>query len=60
MTRAPSDLAILIEPSVEPLSATTTSPRTPSGLRAAFALLTQRPTVPDSFRDGITIEKLKF
>src|SRR5262245_1772234 len=42
------------EPSVLPLSATTTSPRTFKRLSVATALATQVPTVRASFRHGMT------
>src|SRR5579863_8516955 len=55
-TRAPSFLAISIEPSVEPLSATTTSPRSPEDRIASSALPTQMPMEFASFRHGMTTE----
>src|SRR5579863_1161045 len=55
-TRAPSFLAISTEPSVEPLSATTTSPRSPEDRIASSALPTQMPMEFASFRHGMTTE----
>src|SRR5713101_9211005 len=55
-TRAPRFSAISIEPSVEPLSATTTSPRIPISRNAANALSTQIPIERASLRQGITTE----
>ena len=45
-----------IEPSVEPLSATTTSPRRPADLNASSALPTQMPMEFASLRHGMTTE----
>ena len=55
-TRAPSACATATEPSVEPLSATMTSPRMPASLRAVFALRTHTPTVSCSLRQGMTTD----
>ena len=56
-TRAPCDSAISIDPSVEPLSATITSPGKASlGERHANALSTQMPREFASFRQGMTTE----
>src|SRR5215469_3678184 len=56
MTRAPCDWAISIDPSVEPLSATTTSPVRPPSANARQALSMQMPSEFASFRQGITTE----
>src|SRR5579863_2241952 len=56
MTRAPSTTAISAEPSVEPLSATITSPLIPASRSAAQAFRTQMPKVSASFRQGITTD----
>src|ERR1700743_2879700 len=55
-TRAPSFSAMSVEPSVEPLSATTTSPRKPADLNASSALPTQIPIELASLRHGMTTE----
>jgi hypothetical protein len=56
MTRAPAALAISVEPSAEPLSATITSPLMPAVRSALSALRTHPPTVSRSFRHGITTD----
>src|SRR5919198_2817102 len=56
MTRAPCLQAFSVEPSVEPLSATTTSPRMPASLKAAVALSMQNAMDCASLRQGITTE----
>ena len=55
-TLAPTASAISMEPSVEPLSATITSPRRPADSKHAIAFETHVPTVSCSFRHGKTIE----
>src|ERR1700693_5470956 len=55
-TRAPHDSAIPIEPSVEPLSATTTSPFIPAFAKAVSAFSMQIATEFASFRHGITTD----
>ena len=55
-TRAPAALASSGESSVLPLSATITSPATPSARSQLTAFATQIPTVSASFRHGRTIE----
>src|ERR1700737_188201 len=55
-TRAPCDSAISMEPSVEPLSATITSPQRPADLNAPIALSTQMAREFASFKQGITTE----
>src|SRR6266478_2760762 len=55
-TRAPSFSAISTEPSVDPLSATTTSPRSPFARNASIAFATQIPIEFVSFKHGITTE----
>src|SRR5579863_4594148 len=55
-TRAPSFSAISIEPSVEPLSATTTSPHRPAARNASIAFETQTPREFASFKHGITTD----
>src|SRR5213593_3642024 len=49
-----------IDPSVEPLSATTTSPQMPASLKAASALSMQRAIELASFRQGMTTETSMF
>src|SRR5271157_4621170 len=48
-----------MEPSVEPLSATTTSPRRPAARNALIALLIQNASEFASFRQGITTDTSK-
>ena len=60
MTRAPARAAHSREPSVEPLSATITSPAIPPAAKYALAFLTHSPTVLASFRQGMTIESSVF
>src|SRR5438093_13026305 len=55
-TLAPCFSAMSTEPSVEPLSATTTSPATSRPLNAANALSTQHASDRASFRHGITTD----
>src|ERR1700753_1837916 len=55
-TRAPSISASRTESSVEPLSATMTSPSIPAPRNEAIALRTQTATVSCSFTQGITID----
>src|SRR5467141_3160612 len=55
-TRAPSFSAISTDPSVDPLSATTTSPRSPARRNASIAFDTQIPTEFSSFKHGITTD----
>src|ERR1700727_2711839 len=55
-TRAPSFSAMSVDPSVEPLSATTTSPRSPADLNASSAFPTQIPIELASLRHGITTD----
>src|SRR5213083_1211300 len=55
-TRAPSERAISCEPSVLPLSATTTSPSTPALCSPAWARRTHSPTDSASSRQGITTD----
>src|SRR6266511_722222 len=52
MTRAPWAAAISAEPSLEPLSATSTSPSIPARCRKPCAFVTQAPTVAASSRQG--------
>ena len=54
-TRAPHDRAISCEPSVEPLSATTTSPAIACLARKALALRMQTASVSASFKHGMRI-----
>jgi hypothetical protein len=54
-TRAPSASAIICDPSVLPLSATSTSPLIPLSVKNFIALLTQLWMVSASFRHGINI-----
>lgn len=54
-TRAPSDSAISIDPSVEPLSAMRISPETPDLSRPFLALPMHRASVSASFRQGMRI-----
>src|SRR6266849_9669699 len=56
MTRAPWRSAISTEPSVEPLSATMTSPMRPPFRNAFTALSMQKARELASFRQGITTE----
>src|ERR1700730_861208 len=58
-TRAPCPSAISIDPSVDPLSATTTSPRNSPAANAAIALSTQIPSEFASFRQGMTTDTSK-
>src|SRR5277367_2416738 len=53
-TRAPCASAISIDPSVDPLSATSTSPRSPAARNAATALSTQNASEFASFKHGST------
>src|SRR5256886_10939409 len=53
ITRAPCSSAISIEPSVDPLSATTTSPLSPASWSAFLALSTQYASEFASLRHGI-------
>ena len=53
-TRAPWAVASTCEPSVLPLSATSTSPATPARARAALACMTQSAIVSASLRQGIS------
>ena len=53
-TRAPASAASCLLPSVEPLSATTTSPSILLSARNATALRTQVATVSASLRQGMT------
>jgi hypothetical protein len=55
-TRAPSAAAIVGDPSLLPLSATTTSPAIPAAAIVSSAERTQAPTVSASLRQGITTE----
>src|SRR5690242_8251487 len=55
-TRAPSFSASSIDPSVEPLSATTISPRRPAERKASMALVTQMPSEFASFKQGMTTD----
>src|ERR1700675_2006779 len=55
-TRAPSFSAISIDPSVDPLSPTTTSPRSPAEPNALIAFETQIPIEFASFKQGITTD----
>src|SRR6202790_3550656 len=56
ITRAPSFSAISTEPSVEPLSATTTSPRSLAARKACIAFSTHTPIEFASFKQGITTD----
>src|SRR6476659_2883917 len=55
ITRAPASVASWIEPSVEPLSATSTSPHTFARRSQSLALATQVTIVSASSRHGIRI-----
>jgi hypothetical protein len=55
-TRAPCARAMSCDPSVEPLSATITSPATPLRARYPFALSMHVARVSASSRHGITID----
>src|SRR3982074_370615 len=55
-TRAPCDSAISMEPSVEPLSATITSPKRPADFDAPIALSMQMGEEFASVKQGITRE----
>src|SRR4249919_2017947 len=55
-TRAPARTAMVWEPSVLPLSATTTSPTTPSVQSADWAFVIHAANVSDSLRHGMTID----
>src|ERR1700683_301271 len=55
-TRAPCSSEIRVDPSVEPLSATITSPRRPDDSNARLALSIQKLTEFASLRHGITTE----
>src|SRR5450755_1784585 len=55
-TLAPADCAMAMEPSVDPLSATITSPLMPACASVAMAFATQTPTVSFSFKQGRTTE----
>ena len=54
--KALNEMGISGEPSVEPLSTTTTSPEIPMARRARQAFSTHTPTDSASFRQGITTE----
>src|SRR5260370_8118987 len=56
ITHAPCSSAIRIEPSVEPLSATTTSPHSPAAWNAFMALSTQYASEFASFIQGMTTD----
>src|SRR5260370_40053581 len=56
ITHAPCSSAIRIESSVEPLSATTTSPDSPAAWNAFMALSTQYATEFASFMHGMTTD----
>src|SRR5271157_1036848 len=58
-TRAPARAAMAAEASQEPLSMTTTSPRSPSLRIVSSALVTQVPTVRSSSRQGMITEMSK-
>src|SRR5262245_13664805 len=53
MTRAPAASASACDPSVDPLSETTISPRTPSRSRHSAAFCTHTATVSASLRQGM-------
>src|SRR6266478_2000270 len=55
-TRAPRFSATSIDPSVDPLSATTTSPRSSAARNASIAFATQIPIEFASFKHGITTD----